>query len=77
MPILEDKYGTRIYSDFVLEVYQELPYLNRVLKRGIIDDLFIEEYLLFDVIRDYARIDENNAEFLEDALLNKYKESCQ
>ncbi len=65
LPIIEDKYGTRIYSDYVLLMYKEYLELKPLLKRAIIDDTFIEKNeLTLAVLRDYKRVSLMNAEFL-------------
>ncbi len=65
LPIIEDKYGTRIYSDYVLLMYKEYLELKPLLKRAIIDDTFIEKNeLTLAVLRDYKRVSSMNAEFL-------------
>ena len=67
MPILQDKSGTKIYSDFIFECYEELPELSEYLKRGIIDTLFINDQTVLHALRDYRRINKLNAQFLKNA----------
>lgn len=74
LPIKEDEYGTHIYSDFVFECYEEMPYLSKMIKRGILDDEFLPFEMLRSAIRDYQRISEKNCQFLEKSLHHKYSE---
>ena len=73
LPIIEDKYGTRIYSDYVLLMYKEYLELRPLLKRAIIDDTFIEKNeLILAALRDYKRVSDMNAEFLEENITGLY-----
>lgn len=73
LPILEDKYGTRIYTDYVLLMYEELIELKPKLERCLLDDTFIKETdLVFDVIKDIKRLTKDNVEFLIENIENKY-----
>ena len=75
LPIIEDKYGTRIYSDYVLLMYKEYLQLKPLLKRAIIDDTFIEKNeLVLAVLRDYKRVSLMNAEFLEENITSLYND---
>ena len=73
LPIIEDKYGTRIYSDYVLLMYKEYLRLKPLLKRAIVDDTFIEKNeLVLAVLRDYKRVSSMNTEFLEENITALY-----
>ena len=73
MPILEDDYGTTIYTDFIFEMFNEIASLKPFLKRAIVDTLFIEdEGLIQQVCRDLRRITIENKDFLKDSLLHNY-----
>lgn len=75
LPVKETKYGTCIYTDYVLEIYQEYAYLQKLLKRAIIDTEFIDDEVIIDLVRDLNRITPENAEFLETSFRqrnNKY-----
>lgn len=72
LPIRENKYGTTIYTDYVLLMYEELAYLSRVLKRAIIDTDFISEEIGFEVIRDIRRLSTENSKFLSDNMKNSH-----
>ena len=75
LPIIEDKYGTRIYTDYILLMYKEFLDLKDLLRRVIVDDTFInDENLVFDVIRDIKRLSYENCNFIKDNLINKYKD---
>lgn len=65
LPIKENKYGTSIYTDYILLMYDEFSYLKSLLKRAIIDSEFIPESVLLAFIRDAKRITTDNAEFLK------------
>ena len=73
MPIVEDEYGTYIYTDYILEMFSELSDLKPYLKRGIIDTLFIEDdNRIYQVCRDYRRLTSQNKEFLKESLYHNY-----
>ena len=73
MPIVEDDYGTCIYTDYILEMFNELPELRPYLKRGIIDTMFIEDDgLIVQICRDYKRLTEQNKAFLKESLYHNY-----
>ena len=74
LPIVEDKYGTRIYSDYVLLMYNELAHLKSAIKRAIVEDSFVDINIVTDVIKDIRRLTEENSQFLTDALVNKYQD---
>ena len=74
MPIVEDENGTYIYTDYILEMFNEINDLKTYLKRGIIDTLFIEDdSLLIQVCRDYKRITADNKSFIIETLHHNYK----
>lgn len=68
LPIIEDKDGTRIYTDYIFEMYKEMPKLKQYIKRGIIDTLFIDINSIPTVVRDYKHITDENASFLFEGL---------
>lgn len=72
LPIIEDEYGTRIYTDYCFVMYREIAYIKDYIKRGIIDDNFIEGDIAFDVIRDLRRITVDNSEYLYKTLIERY-----
>ena len=74
MPIVEDENGTYIYTDYILEMFNEICDLRTYLKRGIVDTLFIEDdSLIVQVCRDYKRISQENKDFILEALHHTYK----
>ncbi|MDO5440305.1 MAG: U32 family peptidase [Erysipelotrichaceae bacterium] len=73
-PIKETKYGTSIYTDYVLLIYEEYAYLNKLLKRAIIDSEFISNDILFEVLRDAKRISVDNSGFLKSTFIKKHPE---
>lgn len=73
MPIIEDEYGTSIYTDYIFEMFSEISDLQPYLKRGIVDTLFIEDdSRIYQVCRDYRRITSQNKEFLKESLYHNY-----
>lgn len=72
MPIVEDKYGTRIYTDYILQMYREFLRVKDKLKRAIIDDSFIDVKLVASTIKDTRKLTEENVEFLLEASANYY-----
>ena len=72
LPIIENEEGTFIYSDYVLEMFNELPELAPYLKRGIIDILFIPDQTVIDVCRDLHRLTNENKSFLRDHLYQNH-----
>ncbi|MBQ6149160.1 MAG: U32 family peptidase [Oscillospiraceae bacterium] len=76
MPIVEDEAGTMIYSDYILEMFSELPELRPYLKRGIIDTLFIEDVnKIVSICREYRRVTKENSEFLKKSFIRNYPDS--
>ena len=72
MPILENKYGTKIYTDYIFYMYQESLELANYLEYGIIDDIFLNEDCLFHVLRDYKKMNSKNALELENRLKARF-----
>jgi putative protease len=73
MPIIEDGNGTTIYSDYILEMFNELPSLKDTIRRGIVDTIFIDDLnLLCQLCRDYKRISEDNKDFIRQSFMNNY-----
>lgn len=73
LPIVENEYGTCIYSDYILLCYKELSAIKTLLKRGIINELFIEDdNLINELLRNLKHLSDDNALFLEDNIISKY-----
>lgn len=72
MPIVEDESGTKIYTDYIFEMYRELSIVKPYLKRGIVDTLFIDDDRIVQVLRDYKHITNDNSKFLFDSLKANY-----
>lgn len=75
MPIVEDYSGTKIYTDYIFEVYHELAILKPYLKRGIIDTLFIKDDRIVQVLRDYKRVTNENGKFLFESFKANYPDN--
>lgn len=75
MPILEDESGTKIYTDYVLEMYKELSDIKQYIKRAIVDTLFIKDDRAASVLRDYRHITKENCTFLRESLAMKYPDN--
>ena len=75
MPIIEDGDGTKIYSDYVIQMYNEIPKIRSFIRRGIIDTMFINDDRIVSVLRDYRRITKENASFLLDSLKKNYPDN--
>ena len=66
------KFRTNIYTDYILCTYEVYHHLRHYIKRAIIDDIFIREDMLFDVLKDYQRCNDDNASLLLNNLKLKY-----
>ena len=73
MPILEDEFGTSIFTDFIQNSFNEINNLKDILGRLIIDDIFLNDEELFDAIELYQKI-LNHKDYDLDLFFNKYKE---
>ena len=73
MPIVEDENGTYIYTDYIIEMFEEVPQLNGLIKRGVIDTLFIEnDNQILQACRDYGRLNASNAGFIKENFRHAY-----
>jgi len=73
LPIIEDKNGTRIYSDFIYLFPVKMCLYKDIIKRGIVDDMFIDNFnMVIDFIKENKRYNEENAAFIEQAFYSKY-----
>ncbi len=64
LPILETQKGSEIFSEGILASYLEYQELAECIDKGIIDDLFLSEELLFYVLKDLKVLNEDNARLL-------------
>lgn len=72
MPIIEDQSGTKIYTDYILQMYKELSVIRPYINRGIVDSLFIDDDKVIAALRDYKHVTNENASFLLEGLNMKY-----
>ena len=72
LPIRETKYGTEIYSDNVLCLYNELPTLKDNIKRAIVDSDFVDEKLVLRFLKELKSLNGDNAKDLFDKLVKDY-----
>ena len=72
MPIIEIENGTLIYSDYVLQMLDELPYLKNKITRGIIETKFENKDLLCDLITAYRALNTENFIEIKKQLLSNY-----
>ena len=73
MPIVEDEDGTYIYTDYIFEMFDELPELRESLRYGVVDTLFIEDLaLVCQILRDYRRINASNSLFIRNSFLHNH-----
>lgn len=68
LPIIEDESGSKVYSDYIFEMYDEINDFRPYLNRAIIDSLFIKDSEILQVIRDYRKISRDNSNFLKERL---------
>lgn len=73
MPIVEDASGTKIYADYIFQMYKEIGSIKHYIRRAIVDSLFIDDETIACVARDYKRITSENASFLLDSLNMNFK----
>ena len=73
LPIIEDGNGTSIFSDYILEMFDELPELQSKLNHGIVDSLFINDSdLIVDLCHEYKRLSADNKDFIKDSFMRKH-----
>lgn len=75
MPIIEDQSGTKIYTDYILQMYKELPIIRPYINRAIVDTLFIDDDKVIAALRDYKHVTNENADFLLEGLYTKYPDN--
>lgn len=72
MPVIEDESGTKIYSDFVFHMYDDLSKFKPYINRGIIDTLFLSDELAVQILRDMRKVSDENAYFLKERITNMF-----
>ena len=72
LPIRETRYGTEIYSDNILCLYNELPELKNKINRAIIDSDFVEDKLILRFLDELKILNEDNSKDLFDKLVKDY-----
>ncbi len=71
-PIVEDRYGTRIYTDTVLLCLKEFADIVRASKRQIIDTTFLSDDLVYDMVAAYAKVTADDADTLTADIIAKH-----
>lgn len=74
LPVVDDEYGTRIYSDYVLMMYKELSDLKPLIRRAIVDGSFLENEVLYTALRDIRSLNSDNADQIAEAFAERYPE---
>ena len=62
LPIIENQYGTQIYTDYILLALKEYPTLKTFLKRAIFDNVFLSEEETLNILKAFHNVDANNFE---------------
>lgn len=60
LPIIENQYGTQIYTDYILLALKEYPTLKTFLKRAIIDNVFLSEDETMSILKAFSKVNEDN-----------------
>lgn len=69
-PLLEDQAGTHVFRGSILNVFNDLDQINKVIDYGIIDTLFLDDLYAHDVINMYKHHDES----LKNKIIDAYKQ---
>lgn len=72
MPIMEDEYGTCVYTDYVFAMFSELSRVSKYLNHAIIDDLFLDSELINEYVRNIPKIDNMTVDVIKDSMLSKH-----
>lgn len=76
MPIIEDEEGTSIYSDYIVDMFEEVPQIRNLIRRGVIDTLFIDdENMILQACRDFGRVNRENAFFIKENFRHAFPDS--
>ena len=68
MPIMEDRYGTCIYTDYIYAMFTELAEISKYINRAIVDDIFVEPELVNDYVRALEKVNDENIDILKDSI---------
>ena len=68
MPIMEDEYGTCIYTDYVYAMFTELYELSKYINRAIIDDIFVTPELVNEYVRNLEKVNPENVDIIKDSI---------
>lgn len=74
MPIVEDKHGTVIYTDFVLLALKEYVLLKDKVSRFIIDSHYLEHDLVVDLLKAHHIANSDTAKKLEEEIKKRYRD---
>ena len=74
MPIMEDEYGTCVYTDYVFAMFSELEKVSKYINHAIIDDLFLDSEVINEYIRNLPKIDNSTVEVIKESMEAKYPE---
>ena len=68
MPIMEDEYGTCIYTDYIYAMFNELAEISKYINRAIIDDIFVEPELVNEYVRNLEKVNKENIDIIMDSI---------
>ena len=71
-PILENHYGSKIYTDYIFCMYEEFLKLRENINCALVDDIFLPESLLIHVLKDLRNLDSHNVQGLLNRLKARY-----
>lgn len=72
MPIKETDFGTDIFSDHLFLCLHDFLGLRDHLKRGIIETVFLDDELVYDLLSAYHNLGVDNIDILKEHLHKKY-----
>lgn len=68
MPIMEDKYGTCVYTDYVYAMFTELQELSKYINHAIIDDIFVTTELVNEYVRNLEKVNNENIDIIKESI---------
>ena len=68
MPIMEDEYGTCVYTDYIYAMFTELAEISKYINRAIIDDIFVEPEFINEYVRNLEKVNSENVEIIKDSI---------